>query len=42
MIEETAPEGDMPALEPVGDEVVEGEAEMPALEPEAPAEEDTQ
>ncbi len=41
-IEETAPEGDMPALEPVGDEVVEGEADMPALEPEAPAEEDTQ
>ena len=29
-------------VEPVGDEVVEGEAEMPALEPEAPAEEDTQ
>ncbi len=41
-LDEPAPEGDMPALEPVGDEVVEGEADMPALEPEAPAEEDTQ
>ena len=41
-IEETAPEGDMPALEPVEDTVVEGEGDMPALEPEAPAGEDTQ
>ena len=41
-IEEVAPEGDMPALEPVEDAVVEGEGEMPALEPEAPAGEDTQ
>jgi preprotein translocase subunit SecG len=40
-IEESAPEGDMPALEPVENEAVEGEGDMPALEPEAPAEEDT-
>jgi preprotein translocase subunit SecG len=42
VIEEAAPEGDMPALEPVENEVVEGEGDMPTLEPEAPAEEDTQ
>ena len=41
-LEEAAPEGDMPALEPAADEVVEGASDMPALEPEAPAEEDTQ
>jgi preprotein translocase subunit SecG len=40
--DEASPEADMPALEPVADEVVEGESDMPALEPEAPAEEDTQ
>lgn len=40
--ENAAPDVDMPALEPVEEEVVEGEADMPALEPEAPAEEDTQ
>ena len=42
VIEESATEGDMPALEPMGDEAVEGTSDMPALEPEAPAEEDTQ
>ncbi len=41
-VDEPATEGDMPALEPIGDEAVEDAADMPALEPEAPAEEDTQ
>ncbi len=41
-VEETATEGDMPALEPIGEDAVDGAPDMPALEPEAPAEEDTQ
>ena len=41
-IEEPAPEGDIPELEPVEDAVFEGEGDMPALVPEAPAGEDTQ
>ncbi len=41
-VEEATTDGDMPALEPMGDDAVEGTPDMPALEPEAPAEEDTQ
>ena len=41
-LEEAAPEGDMPALEPAVEEAAEAVEDMPALESEAPAEEDTQ
>ena len=40
--EEEAPEADMPALEPAGEDAAEAASDMPALEPETPAEEDNQ
>ena len=40
--EEEAPEADMPALEPAGEDAAEAASDMPALEPETPAGEDNQ
>ncbi len=41
-LEETAPDSDMPALDPTDEAPADAGDDMPALEPEAPAEEDTQ
>ena len=41
-LEETAPDSDMPALDPADEAPADAGDDMPTLEPEAPAEEDTQ